>query len=472
MDVATHLAASLFPFAQDNLAPAPPDYADAEQVDAMDDFSAATSVAEDDTDPRDLPSPMVPGELEFFSFPSPSASWSSFEDDEEPFHAAQVEMDWRFAAATSISAAPIARAMRKSTLVEDAEAKPASLSLMDVIPSSLGCCDQHAGATIARELFRADADADLSDDEEDGFGNLLTETAYSLVQSTLEAKAAVDPSALLAYESELFVADATTVSLPATRDPVVSEQLAINPLYMSVQPMRKARAKNLNIKIVMKSEHDEDTDTLAGSGRENSFDSSADSASENSSVATLFNTSPDRLSAGINDGDDVEGIDGDGDEAMSSDDADNDDNDWSRSGSVKGSTPRAPGSPASIAAGTRKRPRAKSAAARAMQKVATPPTPHGRPYTCEFCPAGFIRKHDLKRHERIHLGELEPTKGTCLVGGQADSSPSLRNRHQTVYLRLVPKSLFAIGRHEPALRRHGLPLPLIRVIASLEAEAD
>ncbi|KAJ3182101.1 hypothetical protein HDU87_000448 [Geranomyces variabilis] len=38
--------------------------------------------------------------------------------------------------------------------------------------------------------------------------------------------------------------------------------------------------------------------------------------------------------------------------------------------------------------------------------------PHPKPFHCEICPASFSRKHDLKRHTRIHLG-IRPFKCDC-----------------------------------------------------------
>lgn len=53
-------------------------------------------------------------------------------------------------------------------------------------------------------------------------------------------------------------------------------------------------------------------------------------------------------------------------------------------------------------------------------------TPHPKPFHCELCPASFSRKHDLKRHTRIHLG-IRPFK--CDACGKVFSRHDALNRH-------------------------------------------
>ncbi|KAI9005199.1 hypothetical protein BC832DRAFT_524781, partial [Gaertneriomyces semiglobifer] len=47
-------------------------------------------------------------------------------------------------------------------------------------------------------------------------------------------------------------------------------------------------------------------------------------------------------------------------------------------------------------------------------------------FHCELCPASFSRKHDLKRHTRIHLG-IRPFK--CGACGKVFSRHDALNRH-------------------------------------------
>ncbi|KAJ3184865.1 hypothetical protein HDU85_001545 [Gaertneriomyces sp. JEL0708] len=51
---------------------------------------------------------------------------------------------------------------------------------------------------------------------------------------------------------------------------------------------------------------------------------------------------------------------------------------------------------------------------------------HPKPFHCELCPASFSRKHDLKRHTRIHLG-IRPFK--CGACGKVFSRHDALNRH-------------------------------------------
>ncbi|TPX68199.1 hypothetical protein SpCBS45565_g03282 [Spizellomyces sp. 'palustris'] len=53
-------------------------------------------------------------------------------------------------------------------------------------------------------------------------------------------------------------------------------------------------------------------------------------------------------------------------------------------------------------------------------------SPHPKPFHCEMCPASFSRKHDLKRHTRIHLG-IRPFK--CDACGKVFSRHDALNRH-------------------------------------------
>jgi hypothetical protein len=391
------LAVALFPFTQDNMAPYTQNYEQSAAADAIDDFSAADN---DSVDSREASS----GDFDYASHPSPSSSWSPFEDVEEEFPLPDLSLDWRFAAASSLPSAPIARAMRKTTCVE--ESKQASLSLMDVIPESIGCTGTLFGAegvrAVARELFRQISERDnFSDDDEDSFGSsMIAQTAFALAHNSLP------------YTRSIPKSDEGLLSAPAE----VLLDTDLNTAYLSVQPMRKARAKNLSIstagvkrELPHDSADDEDAHTLASATLDTSVDG-GDNSSDNSSVSTLLlQHSPDRFRAGSQlagkmlDAGDEEGYDG-----MSSDDGmGENDNNWGY-GSRRGhgsSASQSLASPSSIGSGSCKRQRgAKIAAARAALKVIPAPAAHGRPYTCDLCPAGFIRKHDLKRHERIHLG--------------------------------------------------------------------
>ncbi|KXS14610.1 hypothetical protein M427DRAFT_99520 [Gonapodya prolifera JEL478] len=50
----------------------------------------------------------------------------------------------------------------------------------------------------------------------------------------------------------------------------------------------------------------------------------------------------------------------------------------------------------------------------------------GRTFKCDNCPAAFVRKHDLRRHERIHLG-LKPY--VCRFCSKAFARLDAMNRH-------------------------------------------
>ncbi|KAI9007695.1 hypothetical protein DFJ74DRAFT_688750 [Hyaloraphidium curvatum] len=358
------------------------------------------------------------GDFPCLSFPSPSASWSSLDDGDDMLQAAADDStDWRFASIglPAAPAAPIARAMRRTNFCEELKSMSSGLSLMDVVPSSIGC-----GVSLQRELFTFDVEAGAqSDDEEDSFGRLL---ADSIARADADAmlQAAVRDGALTG------AVDAKTMFPDVTYTHEAAQQAAWKP-----------KPKHLAVAIVKTESHDEDdgedTKTL-GSARE--CRDGAESVSDNSSENTLRN-SPARSSGG-----DVSVYaaqdDGDAelyDDSVSSDEEngmDDEDVEWGYgkgrgSGSkANRSSSKSALSPTSATGAKPKRPRAK-AAPRPPKPV--PTTPHGRPYTCEFCPAGFIRKHDLKRHERIHLG-IKPY--SCATCSKSFSRLDAMNRHSVV----------------------------------------
>ncbi|KAI8995836.1 hypothetical protein BC832DRAFT_525891, partial [Gaertneriomyces semiglobifer] len=50
-------------------------------------------------------------------------------------------------------------------------------------------------------------------------------------------------------------------------------------------------------------------------------------------------------------------------------------------------------------------------------------------FQCELCPSAFGRRHDLKRHVRIHLGIRPYECGTC---GRSFTRVDALNRHNVV----------------------------------------
>lgn len=401
MELENDLGAALFPFPQDHMAPDAPMYQSEAALDGLDELSTADEISAGT-------SPLIPAEFDFISFPSPSDSWGSLDDVDESLQLPMSAMDWRFAAGASIGTTTLLPlAMRKNSASEDPKSE--SLSLVDVIPSAIGCCSgsllagDESVLPLARQLF-AEVDLELMSDDEgdhDGFARLLTDSILAYAETALEG---VVPAESAPEESPQEQPAAENLQ------PIFTD-IDPNALYMSVQPMRKARAKSLNISTVKEEYHPDEeeaeTETLA-SVREPSFDG-MDSSSDKSSETAVNNNSPSRSS--LADMPDVADPYAE-DIVLSSDGEAENGDDWNygrRAGShsrPSKSNHSALSSPASsFVSSTRKRPRAKSAAARLAAKAVPAQPPQPRPYSCDFCSAAFIRKHDLKRHERIHLGE-------------------------------------------------------------------
>ncbi|TPX58015.1 hypothetical protein PhCBS80983_g03432 [Powellomyces hirtus] len=76
-------------------------------------------------------------------------------------------------------------------------------------------------------------------------------------------------------------------------------------------------------------------------------------------------------------------------------------------------------------------------------------SPHPKPFHCELCPASFSRKHDLKRHTRIHLG-IRPFKCDCCA--------KVFSRHDALSRHLIKwgcdKKLEAMAAQAAAVHSH------------------